>query len=326
MRFIVANYGPRHVGMLLAHLQSVAQTHPQAAVSVYWQDLPAAVIDALRAAFSQVDFIETALRFDRDQLQRISSKVRCWTRAIEEHSGELVFADSDTLVRGDLSGYLAKREVDLVFTTKTEERVPLNTGVMLTTANAASRTFFRRWSEETEHILKTPELFAQANDRSLPYGGTDQMSFQRIVGYERTRESYTVPIEDQCVRLHAEPCAVLNETNSRPLSTPEGRLIRVVHYKGGWQRILLDGRPFSPARPRQSSWEMLAFFFETFASALARVNAAAQRNFTARDFGIVWPWYLRDGRLSWPGYAAWRVKEAAKRAWLASTGQLTESL
>jgi hypothetical protein len=38
-----------------------------------------------------------------------------------------------------------------------------------------------------------------------------------------------------------EQCARLNEINSGPLREQT----HVVHYKGGWQRILLDGRPFS---------------------------------------------------------------------------------
>lgn len=326
MRFIVALYGARHLGMLLAHLHSIEQTHPQAVITVYWQDLPATLFAAVRAAFPRVDFLETALRFDRDPLQRISSKVRCWQRASEEHAGPLVFADCDTLVRGELGSFFGKSEADIVFTTKPEERVPLNTGVLLVTANTATRTFFRRWLEETEHILQTPELFAQANDRTQPYGGTDQMSWMRLLDYDRTRETYAVTLADQTVRLRAEPCAILNETNSRLLSDPPGRAIRVIHYKAGWQRILLDGRPFSAGRPRRTSWEMLTFFLETFAAALARLNTVNRSAYTPGDFGIAWPWYFRAGRMHWPAYAAWRVKEAAKRAWLAATGRLAEPL
>ena len=320
MRFIVANYGTRHAGMLLAHLHSIAETHPQAQVAVYWQDIPAPLIGAIRAAFPAVDFIETDFDFDAHPLQRISSKVLCWARAAEEHSGDLVFADSDTLIRRDLSAFFAAGD-DLVFTTKPAERVPLNTGVLLARSGPATSAFFRAWREATLHILQTPELFQQANDQSLPYGGTDQMSLIQLLDYEAARTRYTLSLDGLEIRLRAEPCALLNETNSRPLSG-SGDTICVVHYKAGWQSILLSGRPFSRFRPRVASWEMFVFFMETFAAALARLNAASSTQYTPHDLGIQWPWYYREGRFFWPGYVAWRGKEAAKRAWLAATGRL----
>ncbi len=313
MRFIVANYGSRHSGMLLAHLESLAQSHPGAEVSVYWQDMPGRLIGAVRAAFPAVEFVETQFDFAGDAIARISSKVLCWAQAAEEHTGDLVFADGDTLVRRDLAGFF-KADADVIFTTK-PENVPLNTGVILTRGDAAP--FMRVWRDATTRILQTPELFAQANDSSLPYGGTDQMSLYQMLGYERDRALYTMECKGRSVRLRAEQCARLNETNSRPLVEE----ICVVHYKAGWQQILLNGRPFSQWRPRVASWEMLSFFLETFATGLARVNAATGLAMTAADFGIRWPWYWQAGKFSASRYAAWRVRAALERGWLLATGR-----
>ena len=314
MRFIVANYGSRHAGMLLAHLESIARSHPGAGVSVYWQDMPGRLIGGIRAAFPGVEFVETKFDFAGDPIQRISSKVLCWARAAEEHRGDLVFADGDTLVRRDVSSFF-KDDADVVFTTK-PENVPLNTGVILTRGDAGP--FMRAWRDATTRILQMPELFAQANDQSLPYGGTDQMSLYQMLGYERERGLYEIDCEGRPVRLRAEPCARLNETNSRPLSDE----ICVVHYKAGWQQILLNGRPFSKWRPREASWEMLTFFLETFVAGLNRVNAATDDGLTAHDFGIAWPWYWQQGKFSASLYAAWRVKAALERGWLLLRGKL----
>lgn len=325
-RFIVANYGTRHAGMLLAHLQSVATSHPHARQSVYWQDIPAHLIDPLRAAFPKVDWVQTTFDFDRDPLQRISSKVLCWARAAEEHATEpaLVFCDSDILVCRDLATFFTPDPADVVFTTK-PEKVPLNSGVMLARGGPGATAFFRAWRDATIAILKDPAQFAQANDPAQPYGGTDQMSLYQLLHYTRDRESFTVrctnsdpPVE---ARLRAEPCARLNETNSRPI-TNGGEDIHAIHYKGGWQRILLDGRPFSRFRPRAASWEMFTIFMQTMIEALQRVHAATGKKFTMRDFGIQQPWYYHRGRFHWPAYLAWRAKEAAKRAWLFATGRL----
>src|SRR5688500_1388320 len=78
LRFIVANYGARHAGMLLAHLHSIRKAHPEAAISVYWQDLPEEICAALKRVAPRAEFVRTDYDFDRDPLQRISSKVLCW--------------------------------------------------------------------------------------------------------------------------------------------------------------------------------------------------------------------------------------------------------
>ncbi len=323
MRFIVANYGTRHLGMLLVHLQSVAQSHPGARHSVYWQDIPERFVAAMQAAFPRVEWIRTEIDFARDPIQRISSKVLCWARAAEEYAGEesLVFCDSDTLVRRDLAPFFQSNDADVIFTTK-PENVPLNTGVMLARGGAAASAFFRAWCDATTHILRTPELYAQANDAKLPYGGTDQMSLYQLLGYTREQPLYTLSLraaDQSCaVRLRAEPCAQLNETNSRPLSDE----IHIVHYKAGWQAILLDGRPFSRFRPRADSWEMLGLFLETLADGLQAVNRATGEKFTAGDFRIHRPWYYQAGKFNVWAYAAWRLRAAVRRGWLTVTGRL----
>jgi hypothetical protein len=196
--------------------------------------------------------------------------------------------------------------------------VPLNSGVILARGGPATTAFFRAWREETLNILRTPDLFAKANDPSQPFGGPDQMSLYRLLSYKIDTTRYVIRCGDNEVRLRAEPCARLNETNSRALSDE----IHIVHYKAGWQRILLDGRPFSRFRPRVKSWQMLDFFLTTFADALRRANEITGRRHTAADFGIRWPWYYTAGQFSAPAYAAWRLKEAAKRGWLLATGRL----
>jgi hypothetical protein len=319
MRFIVANYGERHVGMLLAHLHSVTSSHPAARVTVYWQDVSDHLMVALRAISPAVEFRQTRFDFDRDPLQRISSKVLCWERAAAEYATEprLVFCDSDTLVRCPLAPFFERPDFDVLITTK-PERVPLNSGVMLARGGERAHAFFRRWREETMRILETPASFAQANDPSEPYGGTDQMSLYQMLPYVDGSTSYTVDCGGVSVCVATERCSRLNETNSRPL-TPD---VAVVHYKGGWQRILLDGRPFSRFRKREASWEMLTYFLETLESAVRSVNATTGLLYSTAEFGIRWPWYYQRGEFNAPAYAVWRVKEAAKRAWLLASGKL----
>lgn len=329
IRFIVATYGPRHAGMLLAHLHSLQESQPGAKATIYWQDVPERLIEAVQKTFPSFDFVRTEFDFAGDSVTRIASKVLVWSRAAEEHASEsrLCFGDADTLVIRDIAHFFDEHAADVIFThhpdpAKNRDRAPVNTGVILARGGAAATEFFRRWKAETLHILATPELFAQANDHALPYASPDQMAVHRLVGYEPSRTSYELAGEPP-VRVDAARCEQLNEMNSRPLDDA----MHIIHYKGGWQHILLNGRPFSQWRPRDLSWGMFGLYLDTFLAALARLNRATGAAFSARDFGIVVPWYFEPGtrRFSAPFYALWRVKEAAKRAWLIATGQLAHN-
>jgi hypothetical protein len=136
----------------------------------------------------------------------------------------------------------------------------------------------------------------------------------QLVGFQPEKTDYVYSDAGMETRLRAAPCRLLNETNSRPITDDT----HLVHYKGGWQHILLLGRPFSRFRPRKASWEMFSRYLATFAEALRLLNQRAGTNYTAADLGIVVPFYYRgtSGGFNPLLYGLWRVKEAAKRAML----------
>ncbi len=310
--------------MLLNHLHSIDQSNPDAGVTIYWQDVPRSRLEALRATFPRFDFVPMDFDFASDSRVRIANKVLAWSRAADEHAGEerLCFADADTLVRRDIGHFFEDFAVDVIFThnptPENRDRAPVNTGVILARGGTAASAFFQRWKSETLHILDSPKLFAQANDHALPFASPDQMAMHRLLGYRPDVTRYEVEAGGERVQVAAAPCQQLNEMNSRPLDDD----IHVVHFKGGWQHILLDGRPFSRWRPRQLSWEMFNAFLNSFLTALARLNAAAGTRFLPRDFGVVVPWHFSpDGKFRPLFYALWRLREMGKRAWLLGTGQ-----
>lgn len=299
--------------MLLTHLDSIARSHPAAHVAVYWQDIPAAILEALRATFPRYDFICTDFDFSLDPVLRISSKVLAWCRAVEEHASDphLCLADVDTLVLRDVTPFFERDSADVIFTDK-PERTALNTGVLLAHGRPAATAFFREWRDRTLEICRTPELYAQANDFSLGYGAADQMALWKMLGYQRGRADYEIVCGGKQVKLRAEPCAVLNETNSVPVTDDQ----HILHYKAGWQVILLQGRPFTRNRPREASWPMFTLYLTRFRKALEGLNSAAGTHFTARDFGIVIPFYFEPatGGFDAPRYAVWRAREAGRSA------------
>ena len=289
MKFVVATYGARHIGMLLAHLQSIRESHPQAAVEIYHQDLPEPQRAAIAGAFPQAVWVATNFNFTGDRIQRISSKTLAWELALQRQpAGECVcLLDVDTLVRLDLQPFFAEEDCDIVFTFKNDGFV-LNTGVLLCRAGPRATAFAARWRELAIGILGNSERFQQANDPKLPYGAADQMALHEMLQYRDGQARYEVEIGAKRVRFRGESCELLNETRSCPMTART----HLVHFKGGWQPILLDGRRFSRNRPKAGCWEMYTWYLDTFHRALASVCAASPGKWSPGDFHVRIPTYI----------------------------------
>ena len=303
MKFLVSAFGNRYAGMLITNLESIERSNPAAGIEVYYQDLPDGFLESASRAYPRVRFVETNFDFSNDPIQRISSKTLTWEYACrQQRSGDLLaFVDVDTIVVKDISAFLCSDDIDLVFTWK-DETFQLNSGVLLAAAGNACRNFLQEWLRRTREVLQTPHLYAQANSSDLPYGGGDQMALHQILNYRLGEPRYEVPIGATVVRFRAEPCAVLNETNSGPIRATT----HIIHYKGGWQHILLDGKPFSRHRPRLACGEMYQLYLATFQAALGRLNSAGRRVWTPGELGIAVPRYthVKPGLLREILYAA----------------------
>ena len=285
IHYVTSAYGEKYAGMLLVCIHSLKVANPSAKVTVYWQDIPLSIIECMATSYKDVDWIETAYDFSGDIVQRISSKMVIWSRAIKEiKDGKICFLDSDTLILKDVSPFF-KNKFDVAFTAK-NEIFPLNTGVMLVRKSEMVEAFFEEWKSKTIGILKNDKLKAQANSLKYPYGGPDQMSFHQLIRYDRRITEFKVQVRGKGMALFcvAIPCAILNETNS--VSNIDGKYI--LHYKGGWRPILTEGRGFSKNRSKKDSLPMYIMYLQMLKAALVR----CQGKIDLTDCNIVIPSYL----------------------------------
>ncbi|MBU0707868.1 hypothetical protein KKG41_05865 [Patescibacteria group bacterium] len=287
MRFITTAYGNDYIGFLLTCIFSITKSNPDAAVSVFWSDIDKTYIELLNQTFPNVEFKKNEVDIPRDFIKRISSKTILWNKAIELYPDEQIcLLDSDTLVLKDISHFF-ENDFDISFTIK-DERIPLNTGVMLVKNSGRVTIFFQEWQNRTNLILNDPKEYANANNTDdYPYGGTDQMSFYNLINYSKGQNSFTADIAGESVKLIALPCAQLNETRSTNI-TPEKHIL---HYKGGWRPILLDGTNFTSNRPKEKSLEMYKLFLKTFSEAIEAIQKIDPQ-VRMRDFNIRVPYYL----------------------------------
>ena len=152
----------------------------------------------------------------------------------------------------------------ILFTTR-DGVWPINGGIIgiRDPHDPAVTRFFRRWADRIAAIARDPALVAVARSEKHPYGHVDQMAFAQTIGYERDRRDFVVP-ECNGLKARAVHGYVLNETRSIPINPDT----RILHYKGGWHPILLDGHTFTRHRPMRGGWEM----FQLYGDVLGRAR------------------------------------------------------
>ena len=288
IRFATSVYGDEYLGFLLVNLYSISKSNPRASISVIWDNVSSLKLQQIKNCFPKVDFEKSPINISGDFIKRISSKTRLWEHLGNTYQDQyLCLLDCDTLVLKDLSGFFEK-DFDITFTTKIKQDVPINTGVMLVKNHQSLNKFFNAWTKKTLAILNNQVEFAKANNTErYPYGGSDQMSFYQLINFEKSKSEYKINIQGSNIILKTEPCAALNETNSRPLS-PQ---MHIIHYKGGWRNILLRGRSFTKLRPKKQSFEMYTLFLKTYQQAIEQVKRHNPKA-SLIDFDIKIPFYL----------------------------------
>lgn len=293
LKFIISIFGDRHVNMLLPLLFSIKNSCPDARASIYWEDITEETKNIIRKSFLEFDFVDTEFNFTKDITRRISSKTLSWEYAArQQKNGDewLLFIDADTLIIQNPLPFLNGISADVIITQRNESPFLINTGVLACKSGNNIAPFFTQWQKETMHILETPELFSQANDKKRPYGGADQMSLQRLIHYSKERDTFIF----QNLIFKSVHCKFLNETYSTPITTET----RIIHYKGGWRDIIFFGSPFTQNRPMAQSWEMYVLYIKTFQKSISYINTKLGSHFTLHDWGVNIPWYVNRKTLS----------------------------
>lgn len=291
-RFVTSVFGEKHIGMLLVNLYSIKKNTKSAPVFVFWQEINEDIIKDFKKAFPNVDFFKTDFDISSSKIKRISSKTLVWEYASNKIKDQnICFLDADMFVLKDIKNFFDK-DFDILFTDKDKELFPLNTGVILSKGENI-RFFFSKWLEVTLKIINSKDLLKQALSTNYPFGGADQMAFYNLVNYNRNKKEYNIVIENKEIKALAVPCSVLNETKSRVIDENT----YIVHYKGGWQMILLNGRGFTKNRTKKDSWSMYMLYLKSYIDSISYLNSMTGKKYNTESFGINIPFYLDKNTL-----------------------------
>lgn len=285
-RFIISVFGEEYIGMLLTNLYSIIKNTHNSDISVFWQDISNENKNNFKKAFPQINFNETNFDLNSDKIKRISSKMFFWNYASHFFQNQnLCFIDVDTLVIKDISNFFDDN-FDIIFTDK-EDIFPLNTGVILCKGESF-HIFFEEWLKKTLEILSDHNLILKSISTKYPYGGGDQMALFQLINYKRGINIYQLMINNKNFIIKSIPCKILNETRSTSINNN----VHIIHYKGGWQLILLKAMGFTKYRTKMESQEMYLLYLRTHKMALEYFNNCLGKNYIFGSFGIKVPFYL----------------------------------
>jgi hypothetical protein len=255
IKFITAIYGEDYLPLLAPHLYTVRDKHPDAEELVLWQNLLPREIALLSLAFPHCRYMQIEESIEGNAHQKVSRKTLCWRDACRQYPNDMLcFIDCDTLIVRPIDKFLTD-DFDLIFTWK-DEPFPLNTGVVIVRDGRTGEAFFNEWAARTERIVADPAALSFACGVS---GGADQHSFRELMGFTNYDGRFRRKVAGRDFVFKGVPCQFLNETNSVPITEDT----HIIHYKGGWQPIILRGQDFSESRPEHQGREMYDLWMNT---------------------------------------------------------------
>lgn len=256
-------FGDKHAPLVYTFIYSALETCPDYKIIIGYSDFPKFELHLLQIAFPEVLFVELVSTTSSlgTHASRASMKVKLWNQLFRNHlsDGDFgAFLDIDTvLLKSPFDGL---SDVGQLFLTSKGGKWPLNTGVLFVRKCKATGRVFLEWEKETILILSSPK---NNRDAELVSGGADQHALLKVLEISneiRVEGNSDFTNENLKIRVGFVPCRIYNQTESVPLNKD----IKVVHYKAGWHRILLQGAPYSKNRPENSSLEMHELWQATY--------------------------------------------------------------
>ncbi len=292
--YILPFFGSRYAPMLGALLQSIWQCSPRRQVVFLHYDTPDAVTQIAKSYANVLVIPAKKPTYDRSLACAVKPLIVASYLQDPALQGSAFMVDVDMIVRRDPFG-LFEDEDDLLFTTRPGPW-PINGGIlgMKDPGNHRTAEFFDAWARRIAEISSCPRLVGIARSKAHPYGHVDQMAFSDLISYDSGRTVFRSGPRG-LLRLRAIDGSVLNETRSIPIQKDAS----ILHYKGGWHGILLEGRCFTSARPMAAGWDMFVLYGACHVQSCDRCSEAAR---TA--LGSLPGWYdARTQRIRWGRYS-----------------------
>ncbi len=279
--FVTRVFGERVVPFLVAALESLTLSQGLAVrTTVLLSDLDSQIREDLVQAFASVDFVPVKNLKSRPQWghsELASNKLAEFNTYARQFNNPstIFFFDADMLFTQPIHD-LADESWDLMLTTRPGEW-PLNAGLVGLRATKAGMEFLKIVQVENQRILRSARKSIKANATS---GAPEQAAYEmglRRLGIDSLRElKVRAPLSlvgSNGLRLLTVDCREYNEWNVATMSAKT----RVIHFKSGWQPLLLGERGYSDSRPRELAEPLVELFWSAVGQVIERAEGPSLR-------------------------------------------------
>ncbi len=258
IEFVIGVAGDRYQRLASVLLQSIFEVYGRdARVIVVWQDVDDAWPDKVTRLLSNSKLVEMVppLR-PKHPLDMIPLNLQAWTKGAEYCEGQrIAFMDVDMLLVKPIGQYFGHANITYTYKTREAENLDwmLNAGIILSSMDEyRSRAFMAEWLRRVQLVMADNEQLSKA---CSGWGSADQA----VLGWWLDTKDYDRLISRDSYSMMGVPCAELNEVVCGPLGSPTC----VIHYKGFWHPILLDGKRNEKWRPMSLCDEQYQLWKET---------------------------------------------------------------
>jgi len=278
MQFVTTVYGEKHASLLFPCIYSILKANNNYKVLVLYQDVQKKIINSIKFRYKgRVKFVEVDFDLSGGKYQVISKKMIFWNEAIDYiEDGNICFIDSDTVMLKPIDKIVETIDADIIFTVK-NERIPINTGVVIIKSKNKAKKFLKVWKDATIKIIENPNLLNKSLDKTLPYGGCDQMSLYELINYEREKIDYKLFIDGLSIKLKAYSCRILNHT----MRGEDLTKTKILHFKTPWQDRIFTGKKL-----RSNEIYKYKLYFKYLKLAIDDVNKCDVNMISQDDLGI----------------------------------------
>lgn len=268
-------FGSKLLPFLVVALNSLQAHEDDASITVLVSDLNQTVEDDLKTAFPRVTFtrvsdVSIGSKWGHPELA--SSKLQTvypFVRDSVQEGDHCFLFDSDLMFIGPVT-HLVDQSWDLLFTLRSGPW-PLNAGFVGIRKSDVANAYLADVTAQNVKILKSRSKSVKSNRL---YGGPEQHAFVKPLTKRNIRLESHDPSEhvraesSDGLRVLSVPCKKYNESDATLLGSDS----RVIHFKSGWQNLILGEGEFTTKRPEHLAIPLAAEFMGHLESVLARAK------------------------------------------------------
>lgn len=245
IRFNIALYNYQNRQIYIYQLEVLIQSiwdvyKEEAEIAVLYNRVYEKDINEIKIKFPNIILNEYKIKFSEPSKDNFfntwaTRKLILWYELLQSSNRKhQVFMDADTFLIKKIDKFF-DNTFDIGYTHKTDKeevlKKPINTAVVLINNSQKVSNYMRYWRDKALKLLRSKKPYGAG------WGATDQQVLGETLGTRDFNKMKSI-IKKKGIRFKGFPCKMLNNILHPSL---EDQNLYIIHFKGSWRDILLEG-------------------------------------------------------------------------------------